>query len=69
MKLLQYGWEILVNVIEALLYFYLLFKTQSCYPKSKQSVFIGLVLRVVLVTFINFTPTFRTFFTDYYTAI
>lgn len=56
MKLLQYGWEIGVNIIEALLYLYLLLKTPLCYPKSKQSVFIGLILRIFLVSIINFTP-------------
>lgn len=61
MELLQYGWEIIVNIIESLLYFYLLFKNRSCCPKSKQLVFIGFLLRIVFVSFINFNSILSSF--------
>lgn len=53
MELLQYGWEIIVNIIEALLFFYLLFQNNSCSPKSKRILPVAFLLRVTFISIIN----------------
>lgn len=61
MMLLSYSWEILVNLMEAILFFYLLLKNNSCTPKSKQHLVGGFLLRIILISVVNFTPFLSTF--------
>lgn len=61
MKLLPYNWEVFVNIIETVLFFYLLLKSNSCTPKSKLHIVIGFLFRVILISIANFTLSSSTF--------
>lgn len=54
MEILETLWEILVNVIEALLFFYLLLHNLSFSPKQKHFLPVAFLLRITLISFVNF---------------
>lgn len=54
MNLFGYIWEIAINVVEAMLFIYLLTQTLSLKPAKKIQFIIGIILRIIGISFLNF---------------